>query len=813
MPRFITVHGHFYQPPRENPWLEAIERQDSAYPYHDWNERVNAECYAPNAASRILDSDGRIIQIVNNYERISFNFGPTLLSWLESSDPETYAAVLQADRESQSRFGGHGSALAQVYNHMILPLETARDRRTQVVWGIRDFVHRFDRQPEGMWLPETAVDVETLEVLAGNGIRFTILAPHQASRVRPLAGGEWQDVGGGRVDPSMPYQVELPSGASIAVFFYDGPVSRAVAFEGLLTRGETLAGRLMNAFPHQDDRPQLVHIATDGETYGHHHRYGDMALAFALDLIEAEADVELTNYGEFLERFPPTHQAEIVEDTSWSCSHGIERWRADCGCSTGAHPGWNQAWRGPLRDSLNFLRDSVNERIEQQAGKVLKDPWAARDDYIEVLLDRSEQRRDWFLSQHGADGLSSEGEVQAWKWMELTRNAMLMYTSCGWFFDDLSGIETVQVLRYAGRTLQLARQLTDLDLEEAFLARLAAAKSNLAEQGNGRAIFERSVQPAVVDLVDVGAHVAISSLFATYGQEASVFCYGVHIDEAARQRAGRAQLAAGDLEVHSQVTQERETFHYGVLHLGDHNLVAGVLPIEEDGDAGAFLREAAEEFEHADFPEVIRLLDQYFGERRYSLRSLFRDEQAKVVAEILAPALEDADQGYTRILQANAALMRYLSELDIDPPEAFQLAAAYVYDSQLRAVFSAGEIDSDRARLLLSEADDQGTDLDEVGIRFEVEQAIDRYAEAFAANPRATASVQALADLIDLTAELPFSVNLWGAQNRVYRQIEPVYAEMRAEIKVGGEPVGPWLEAFERLAAKLSLRLPAADDG
>ncbi|MGA9531810.1 MAG: DUF3536 domain-containing protein [Anaerolineales bacterium] len=807
MPRYITIHGHFYQPPRENPWLEAIERQESAYPYHDWNERVNAECYAPNAASRILDSEGRIVQIVNNYERISFNFGPTLLSWLEEQDAETYEAVLHADRESRVRFGGHGSALAQVYNHMILPLETPRDRQTQVVWGIRDFEHRFGRRPEGMWLPETAVDLETLAVLARNGIQFTVLAPHQAARVRRLGEQDWQDVQGGRVDPSMPYRVELPSGESIAVFFYDGPVSRAVAFEGLLTRGESLAGRLLSAFPHQDDRPQLVHIATDGETYGHHHRYGDMALAFALDLIEAEEGVELTNYGEYLERFPPTHQAEIVEDTSWSCSHGIERWRSDCGCSTGAHPGWNQAWRGPLRDALNFLRDSINERIDQQAARVLPDPWAAREDYIDVVLDRSAGQRDRFLSKHGQQNLSSEDRVLVWKWMELSRNAMLMYTSCGWFFDELSGIEAVQVLRYAGRVLQLAKELTGLDLEGAFLARLAEAKSNLAEKRNGREIYEGSVCPAVVDLVDVGAHVAISSLFSTYEQETSIFCYQVWMDEAAHHSAGRAQLAAGDLEVQSRVTRQRERFHYGVLHLGDHNLVAGVLPVAENGNPQAFLDEAAAEFERADFPEVIRVLDQFYGERRYSLRSLFRDEQAKIVAEILAPALEEAERGYTRILEANAALMRYLSELEIEPPEAFQLAAAYVYDSQLQELFSAAEIDVERARQLLTEADGQGTTLDEVSLRFEVEQAIDRYAEAFAADPRSTTGVQALADLVDLAVDLPFGVNLWGAQNRVYRQIDTVYAELQKQLNADQEPVEPWLQAFERLAAKLSLHL------
>ncbi|HET8916453.1 MAG TPA: glycoside hydrolase, partial [Candidatus Binatia bacterium] len=359
MKRYICIHGHFYQPPRENPWLESVELQDSAYPYHDWNERVTAECYAPNSVSRILDGDNQIIQLVNNYSKISFNFGPTLLAWLEAKAPDVYDAILEADRESQKNFSGHGSALAQVYNHMILPLANARDRRTQILWGIRDFQRRFKRLPEGMWLPETAVDIESLEILAELGIRFTILAPHQADRVRPIGGRVWHDVSGSRIDPTQAYEQRLPSGRKIALFFYDGPIARAVAFEGLLSSGEHLANRLVGAFDDGRNRPQLVHIATDGESYGHHHRFGDMALAYALNTIESNQLAQLTNYGEYLERHLPTHQVEIIEKTSWSCFHGIDRWWSNCGCNSGGRPGWNQEWRTPLRGALDTLRDSL----------------------------------------------------------------------------------------------------------------------------------------------------------------------------------------------------------------------------------------------------------------------------------------------------------------------------------------------------------------------------------------------------------------------------------------------------------------------
>ena len=421
--RCICIHGHFYQPPRENPWLETVERQDSAYPYHDWNERVTAECYAPNAASRILDERGRILRITNNYSRISFNYGPTLLSWLERHDPETYRLILAADSESRDAFGGHGSAMAQAYNHLIMPLANERDKQTQVAWGVADFRHRFGREPEGMWLPETAVDTDSLEALAAHGIKFTVLAPHQASRVRAMAGKDatqaWRDVRGGRIDPTMPYLCRLPSGRSIVLFFYDGPVSRAVAFEGLLSNGIGFAERLAGLFFDGRKRAQLVHIATDGESYGHHHRFGEMALSYALHHIEAKGLARLTNYGFYLEQHPPTHEVEILENTSWSCAHGVERWQSDCGCHSGRGGGWNQQWRRPLRVALDWLRDTVAPLFEYRGREILRDPWAARDAYIGVVLDRSPESVERFLAAHAARPLTEADKVTALRLLEL----------------------------------------------------------------------------------------------------------------------------------------------------------------------------------------------------------------------------------------------------------------------------------------------------------------------------------------------------------------------------------------------------------
>jgi len=492
--RYVCIHGHFYQPPRENPWLEAIEWQDSAYPYHDWNERVTAECYAPNTAARILGEDGKIFRILNNYAWMSFNFGPTLLSWMEANAQDPYEAVLKADKVSRTRFSGHGSAMAQPYNHMILPLANERDKQTQVLWGIEDFKARFGREPEGMWLPETAVDVKTLEVLAEFGLRFTVLAPYQASRVRPIGGGDWLDVLGGKIDTSIPYLVRLPSGKTIAAFFYDGNIAQAVAFGGLLDNGKRVAESLVAAVPKDGEMPRLSHIATDGETYGHHHRFGDMALAYALHHIQVNGLAQITNYGEFLEKCPPISEAEIIENTSWSCIHGIERWRSDCGCQSGRHPGWNQAWREPLREAFDWLRDTLAPKFEEGLKELFYDPWRARDDYIGVLLDRTEDAIEAFLAKHGRAPLDQNSKVRALKLLELQRHAMLMYTSCGWFFDDLSGIETVQVIQYAGRALQLASQLFGDHLEARFMERLSNAKSNVKEMGDGKAVFGRIVK-------------------------------------------------------------------------------------------------------------------------------------------------------------------------------------------------------------------------------------------------------------------------------------------------------------------------------
>ncbi len=762
--RYLCIHGHFYQPPRENPWLEAIERQDAARPYHDWNERIEAECYGPNAAARILAADGRIERVVNNYERISFDFGPTLLSWLEFHAPATYRGVIEADRRASARFGGHGPAMAQGYNHTILPLCSPRDKVTQVRWGLADFRHRFGRDAEGMWLPETAVDLETLEVLAREGVRFTVLAPNQARRVRRIGDGGWTDVANGSVDTRKPYRVPLPSGRSIVAFFYDGPTSRAVAFERLLDDGASFAKRLL-AGARDDDGPQLITIATDGESYGHHHRFGEMALAFALRWVEREGLAEPLPYAAFLERRPPEDEVQIVEYSSWSCAHGIERWRADCGCSTGANPGWNQAWRAPLRAALDRLRDAIDAAWEGRAAALLRGPWDARDAYVDVVLDRSPESLAAFFERHAAATPSEADRVAMLELLELQRHRMLMYTSCGWFFDDLSGIETVQVMQYAGRAVQLARRALGLDLEPELLEGLSEASSNRSAAGDGRRIYEREVRPAMVDLETIGAHHAADSLFDDFEDRSRLYVYDVVREDFDTREDGRSRLALGRLRITDGLTAESLVVSAAALHLGDHNLVAGSRAWPGDEEHARMVSELGEAFERADLPELLRLVDRHFPGRTCTLRSLFRDRRRRAIARILESTVSEAEHVLERLYRQHAPLMRYLDDLDVPLPGVLRSTAEFVLHARLREELGSATPDVDELDALVSEADEHRVRIDVDRLRLHVQRAVDGACEAVRADPADGAALERLVRLLEFSREPAFGIDLrtpWG---------------------------------------------------
>jgi alpha-amylase/alpha-mannosidase (GH57 family) len=806
MEKFICIHGHFYQPPRENPWLEAVELQESAAPYHDWNERITFECYAPNARARLLDGQGRIEKIVSNYSRMSFNFGPTVLSWMKDKQPEIHESIVEADKKSRERFSGHGSALAQAYNHMILPLANLRDKQTQVIWGIRDFELRFGRKPEGMWLAETAVDNETLDILAEHGIKFTILSPFQASRVRSLEeNAGWQDANGAHVDPSVPYLVKLPTGRSIAVFFYDGAIAQAVAFEKLLVDGEKFAARLLGAFDDQRNHDQLIHVATDGESYGHHFQYGDMALAFALHQIEQNGQVKLTIYGEFLESHPPSHEADTHQGSAWSCSHGVERWKSDCGCNSGGHGGWNQQWRAPLREAFDWLRDKLAMLFETKAKEFLKDPWLARDDYISVVFDRSPENLAKYFAQHATRDLNETEQITGLRLLEMQRHAMLMYTSCGWFFDEISGLETVQVIQYAARALQLAKELSSEDLEPGFLEILERAKSNLPEHQNGRAIYEKFAKPAVMTRESVAAHFAISSLFEVYPEAARVYSFAVQQEDRQLFTAGNARLAIGRIKVAFEVTRASDVFTYGVLHMGEHNLNCGV---RYGGDLPAYTIAVAEmraAFERADFPGIVRIMDRHFGNSHYSMKNLFCDERLKVLNEILATTREDIYNTYRLLTDRYAPLTHFLNDIHVPPLNALAPATEFVINAELRKQFDNGHLDAGRVENLLATAQATKVVLETDTLAFAVKKHLDGLSDELFKTPEDFDLLQRFTNSAALLPLLPFNVNLWKSQN-IYDQL---LAKVSPEVKNRDDGKSKaWTEKFLTLGAQLGFHVP-----
>ena len=765
--RYVAIHGHFYQPPRENPWLEAVEVQDSAAPYHDWNERVTAECYAPNTAARRVAQDNCIIDIVNNFEKISFNVGPTLLSWLDRHAPHVYQSILEADRRSAQAHGGHGNAIAQVYNHMILPLASRRDKMTQVLWGRKDFQERFGRDPEGMWLSETAVDHESLGVLADAGMKFTILAPHQAWRIRRIGTEAWQEVND-RIDPSRPYLWRGPEGRTLSIFFYDGPISRAIAFEKALDRGENLVARLKDGFVSDRHGAQLVHCATDGESYGHHKPFGDMALAAAIAQIEADGSAILTNYGAFLAGQPPTFEVEIRERTSWSCPHGVERWRSDCGCRT--RTDWHQRWRAPLRESLDWLRDHIDAFYESRASALLKSPWEARDAYIDVILDRSRDGLATWLARHRRVLLDAAAQVETRRLLEMERNRLLMYTSCGWFFDEVSALEPTQILKYAAMALQYLRDLGGEDLEGEFVRRLEAAPTNVPLFVNGGEVYRALIKPAVVDLRRVVAHYAISGLFEDYPDEAPIYAWRVkRLDDAGDNYDG-SRLRVGRARVASEITGESRDLQYTVLRFGGHDFSCGIRTYEDPAAYDTMKADLLRRYGQRSMTDTVRGLDEHFPEGLFSLTHLFLEQRRRVLASVMQAVLSKHEQTYRHVWEESRKLIRYLRQADAPIPEVLRITSKYVLEEELVAeVARAADSTTlpERAFEISEEARALGLELDctaaRPSIRLMVGLSLDALAE------RVTAErVTPLVTLVLGARRIGLRFGLWHTQNRVF---------------------------------------------
>jgi alpha-amylase/alpha-mannosidase (GH57 family) len=679
---YVTVHGHFYQPPRENPYLGAVERQPSASPFHDWNERVHYECYRPNAFARVLNEQGELINIVNNFEYLSFNVGPTLMSWLDTHDPEVYQRIIDADQASCQRLNGHGNAIAQVYNHIIMPLANERDKQTQVHWGKEDFRSRFGRDPEGMWLAETAVDYATIETLIAENIKFIILAPSQAQRCRPLpkpdqSVAQWTEVGGGQIDPIRPYRCFLPGGDLntdyIDIFFYDGPISRDMGFNDVLASSRHFADRIGQAVRGDRHLSQLISVATDGETFGHHKGGAEKALAYAVSVEFPNRGWQVTNYAHYLSLCPPQWEVELKPVTAWSCSHGVDRWKDNCGCGGGGV--WHQNWRRPLRETLDWLRDRLSSIYDTIAGELLHDPWHARDEYIHVIHDRRSETVRAFLDRHQSHLLSQEERINVLQLLEMQHHTLLMYTSCGWFFEELSRPEGVQILRYASRAIDLAETVSGIKLESEFIQRLSHAPSNVDVFRNGAEIYRQLVKSSHISIEQVAAHYAISSLFESYAPEQKVYCYWASQLDYHIQRIGPLTLAIGQLELTSEITHESRHLIFGVLHLGGWDIHCCVTSF-----AGRLAYAKVQErlfnvLSQGNIARIILTMNEVLGDRTYTLQDLFADERQRIMELLSDDTLAGLDQLYTQVYRENYSVLMAFHRDHLVPPRELQVAA------------------------------------------------------------------------------------------------------------------------------------------
>ncbi len=787
----LVVHGHFYQPPRESPWTEMIEREPSAQPFRNWNERIHSECYRPNAYARIIDSRGRVERIINNYSNLSFNFGPTLLTWLERQHPRTYARIIDADSESVARRGGHGNAIAQGYHHVILTLCNDRDRRTQIRWGVADFRHRFGRAPESLWLPETACNSDTLEALIEEGLAYVILSPHQAERVRPVGGKVWQSVVDGQIDPTVPYKYFHRDGSerSIAIFFYDGMIAKSVAFDGLLASSHTLVDRFERAVGHDT---QLVNIATDGESYGHHFEFGDRCIAYALETEAAAHGFRVTNYGEFLAEHAPVWEVEIKEGpegegTAWSCAHGVGRWSRDCSCHAGALEGWNQQWREPLRAALDFLRDDAAPKFEAAAGDLFADPWAVRDAYVDLLVDRTHPREE-FLRRHAKRPLSAAEQIRALTLLELQRSAMVMYTSCGWFFNDISGLETVQVLRYAGRALELMEELELAPPRAQFLDILSEAQSNLRRAGNGADIFRRTVETSRVTPPNVAAHIAMTGLASRDNgeQTGEVAGYEYRKQDFQEQSDGRLTLATGRVGLRLATTGREFNYALATMHFGDADYCCVLKPDAGEASFRASSEQLWSQFRTASLPVMLRLAQEEFGPEVYGLEHLLPQGRQHLSDLIFGSMVEQYVEQYEFLYEKNRRVIEVLQAAGFKLPKELRAAAEFTMSRRFEAELLAQQQRADdgdyrKALDIADEAARLDYRIDRTIINRLFEETMTQTVRRAVDNPSAENFHTALT-LIATAKKLSLEANLEHAQEVVYEALQrlPVVSfEMR----------------------------------
>ena len=829
--KHLIIHGHFYQPPRENPWTEEIERQEGASPYHDWNDRIANECYLPNALSRRLDDWGRITKLVNNYEWISFNFGPTLISWLEDKCPDVYARILAADRASAKRLGGHGNAIAQCYNHVIMPLASRRDQETQFRWGVRDFERRFARSPEGIWLSETAINALTLEILVDFGFRFIILSPHQALRIRSIdEGSAWKDVSKGTIATGYPYRCfasatkgKRDAKRFVDVFFYDATLSQDVSFNHLLRNGDSFAEAIDLAYTRAGD--DLVVVATDGEVYGHHEPFADMALSYLIEMAGPRRGLAMTNFGAHLAAHEPRYEVELKsgpngEGTSWSCFHGVGRWKEDCGDSTGGQPGWNQKWRSPLRAGLNSLGEALAAQFEEEGSGLFKDPWRARDEYIGVIEERTPAAAKEFAASGAPRALSGAEVSRALALLESQRNAQLMFTSCGWFFSDISGIETVQIMRYAARAIEFAGTDHWLALEKKLLGDLKAAVSNVPGVGTGANIYNGVVKASIVSRPCLVALFAISSHLS--GTDEPVEIYGNPVrplDGIVRHIVAPGvedHVRIGSLEIASRYTLETAVYEY-LLYIEDEaSFVCYVRERRSEAEYRAMVDRLAKLAEAGLIADIRPAASEYFGTRRFTIRDFLTEDRERILRRFAAKRLEVIEARFAEIYNESRHLLLLLKEANIRPPQNLVIPAQTHLTKKLVSEVEHWERSLNPAGL-------EGikkivTQAAVFGVPIDTSSAADSFSDLILEKIRRLAgeldpqAALALEQFVNLADEMGIRTNFRDIQNRLYEILETKISPLIDELagRPGGrEETKRAISAFLSLARRFNFNTDA----
>jgi hypothetical protein len=828
-PKHLIIHGHFYQPPRENPWTEQIERQEAAAPYHDWNERIANECYLPNALSRRLDDRGRITRLINNYEWISFNFGPTLISWLEDRFPDVYERILAADRSSAKRLGGHGNAIAQCYSHLIMPLASRRDQETQFRWGIYDFERRFAREPEGIWLPETAINGMTLEVLITFGFRFIILSPHQALRIRPLDGSSpWKDVSKGSIPTGFPYRCFAPAGKGkrdpnrfVDVFFYDAPLSQDVSFNHLLRNGDGLAEAIDLAYPRAGN--DLIVIATDGEVYGHHEPFADMALSYLIDAAAPHRGLEMTNFGAYLDAHEPRFEVDLKsgpngEGTAWSCFHGVGRWKEDCGDSTGGRPGWNQKWRAPLRSGLNILREALAAQYEKEGAGLFKDPWKARDGYIRIIEERTPEAAAEFIAGQASRALTNGEVSRALALLECQRNAQLMFTSCGWFFSDISGIETVQILRYAARSIELAGTDRWLPLEKRLLADLKGAVSNVPGTGTGAKIYNSVVKDSIVSRPCLVALYAIGSHLSGDGRVDRVCGNQVRPLDATARQIAEDQVKIGSLEIVSRYTLEAAVYEYLLYVEDEASFICYVRERRREAEYRAMAERIVKMAEAGNIADIRPEASEYFGGKQFTIRNFLPEDRERILRRFTAKRLEIIEVHFGRLYDESKHLLLLLREANIAVPQNILIPAQTHLTKRLvtevehweRSLNPSG---LEGIRRIVTQAATFGIPIDTSSAAASFSDLILENIKHLAAALDAEAA-SALEQFVNLSDEMGIRTNYRDIQNRLYEILEakipPLLDELAGRAS-GREETKHAIAAFLRLARRFNFNTDAWD--